>query len=184
MASGFIRAIPICLSIRQGRFNSSKAGLRDRLLLGVVTAMKNNDTFSSTTLRSVLSEVYAADKLSVKKLVPTSVILEILRKATSRRNESAAVFTKALRPDLAKKEQREAELLSTFLPPCLPEDEIDRVLSDIIALQPRKCDPRKNLGEIYKAFYFKVDKTLVDPVLVKARANALLKEKARMDSQP
>jgi uncharacterized protein YqeY len=81
---------------------------------------------------------------------------------------------KASRADLAEKERREAEVLYTFLPPLLPESEIDRVLRDVLAEHKHEGDPRKALGKVFKAFYSKVDRSTVDADLVKSRAEALL----------
>ncbi|PCH43502.1 GatB/YqeY domain-containing protein [Wolfiporia cocos MD-104 SS10] len=143
-------------------------------------AMKSRNTAKSTVIRSILAEVYAADKAPGRaEVVPSSTIYAILRKAVQRRAESAAEFEKASRSDLAQKEQQEAELLQSFLPPLLPEAEIDHVLRDILAAQPQPAgegNAKKALGNVYKAFYAKVDRSLVNTDLVRERAEALLSE--------
>jgi|ERR1700729_499224 uncharacterized protein YqeY len=88
--------------------------------------------------------------------------------------DSAAQFTGASRPDLAEKENREADILSAFLPPLLAESEIDRVLRDVLAEHKPEGDPRRALGQVFKTFYAKVDKSTVDTNLVKSRAEILL----------
>jgi uncharacterized protein YqeY len=90
--------------------------------------------------------------------------------------DSAVQFNQASRPDLAGKEQQEADLLSKFLPPLLREAEVDRILQDVMNEQPSQAqdDPRKSIGRIFKAFYAKVDRASVDPDLLKRRAEALL----------
>ena len=81
---------------------------------------------------------------------------------------------KASRHDLAEKEHREEAILSAFLPPLLSEEDIDRVLQTIIAEQ--KSHPRllKNVASIYKSFYFKVDKSMVDTDVVKRKVEELV----------
>ncbi|KAI9572101.1 GatB/YqeY domain-containing protein [Boletus coccyginus] len=135
--------------------------------------MKNKDSVSSMTLRSVLSEVYNLDKSSGSK-ISSSAIVAVLRKAVLRHTESASQFVKGERPDLANKEVREAEIISALLPPMLSEAEIDRALSEVIPSSPRDGNPKKVLGLIFKSFYSKVDKANVNPDLVKSRAEALL----------
>jgi uncharacterized protein YqeY len=90
--------------------------------------------------------------------------------------DSAAQFSRASRPDLARKEQREADFLANFLPPLLPETEIDGILQEIIAEQVFQDhgNARKSIGKVLKAFYSRVDRAAVDPNLVKRRAEALL----------
>ncbi|KAF8054155.1 hypothetical protein FPV67DRAFT_1683008 [Lyophyllum atratum] len=74
------------MNARQWRFytTSDTGDLRTRLMDEIKSAMKGKDATTSTTLRSVLSEVYAADKASNAK-VPSSTIANILRKAVVRR---------------------------------------------------------------------------------------------------
>ncbi|KAI0351004.1 GatB/YqeY domain-containing protein [Trametes cingulata] len=156
----------------------SRADVRSRLMLELKEAMKSKDTLKSTTIRSVLSEVYAADK-AASGAAPPSAVVGILRKAATRRVDAAAEFNKAARQDLAEKEQQEAAILQSFLPPLLPEAEIDRVLQDVLASPSiteavAKGPPQKALGQVFKAFYTQVDKSNVDPDVVRQRAQALL----------
>jgi uncharacterized protein YqeY len=147
--------------------------IRQQLMSGVKTAMKTKDSITSTTIRSILSEVYAADK-SAGSPVPSSAIIAILRRATLRRHDSAIQFVNASRPDLAQKEHREADILAAFLPPLMSEAEIDRVLNEVITETALDGDSRKILGQVYKSFYSKVDKSTVDTNIVKCKAEALL----------
>lgn len=89
-------------------------------------------------------------------------------------HDSAGQFIKASRPDLAQKEQREADILSAFLPPLMSETDIDHVLNEVIAETTLDGEPRKILGQVYKSFYSKVDKSNVDTETVKRKAEALL----------
>jgi uncharacterized protein len=83
-------------------------------------------------------------------------------------------FSDANRRDLADKEKQEAELLSKFLPPPLSQIEIDQHIKEIMDDVPAGYDPHKLQGHIFKEFYSKVDKSTVDPILVKQRAQVLL----------
>ena len=90
--------------------------------------------------------------------------------------DSADQFNQASRPDLAVKERQEADFLAGFLPPLLPEAEIDLILKGVISeqLSETQVDPHKSIGIIFKTFYAKVDRSSVDPDLVRRRAEALL----------
>ncbi|KAI0323745.1 GatB/YqeY domain-containing protein [Cubamyces sp. BRFM 1775] len=142
-------------------------------------AMKIKDTVKSTVIRSILSEVYAADKTPSGTPASSATITNILRRAVARRTDAATQFETAARPDLAQKEREEAALLESFLPPLLPEAEIDRILRDVLAdpvlAEARsKGPPQKALGLVLKTFFTKVDKSTVDPELVRRRAQSLL----------
>ncbi|KAG2015927.1 hypothetical protein CC2G_009146 [Coprinopsis cinerea AmutBmut pab1-1] len=140
---------------------------------------QSKDTVKSTTLRSVLSEVYNADKASKDEKVDSSTIVGILRKAVERRTEAADKFRAASRDDLAEKELQQVDIISKFLPPTLPESEVDSILSSILEqLPPANGPPQKALGMVFKQFYTQVDKSVVDAELVKRRAQALLAAKS------
>ncbi|KAI0666718.1 GatB/YqeY domain-containing protein [Trametes maxima] len=181
------RATPLLKSAQRSRvffprFSSSNAlDVRPRLMQELKEAMKSKDTVKSTTIRSVLSEVYAADK-AASGTAPPSAVIGILRKAATRRTDAAAEFTKAARQDLAEKEHQEAAILHAFLPPLLPQADIDRVLTEVIASPTiseavSKGPAQKVLGQVFKAFYTQIDKSSVDPELVRQRAQALLSQK-------
>jgi uncharacterized protein YqeY len=90
--------------------------------------------------------------------------------------DSADQFNRASRPDLATKERQEADFLAAFLPPLLPEAEIDLILKRIISeqLSETQVDPRKSIGKVFKTFYAQVNRASVEPDLVRRRAEALL----------
>lgn len=150
--------------------------LRARLLEELKNSLKARDSLASNTIRSVLSEVYSADKISNGNKVDSSAIASLIRKACARRLDSADQFNRASRADLAAKERQEAYFLSRFLPPLLPEAEIDRILKMVISeqLSETQVDPRKSIGKIFKTFYAQVSRASVDPDLVRRRAEALL----------
>jgi uncharacterized protein YqeY len=89
-------------------------------------------------------------------------------------HDSAIQFVNASRSDLAQKEYREADILAAFLPPLMSDAEIDRVLNEIVTETTLDGDSRKILGQVYKTFYSKVDKSTVDTNIVKRKAEALL----------
>ncbi|KAF9047305.1 Yqey-like protein-domain-containing protein [Panaeolus papilionaceus] len=149
--------------------------LRTRLRDDIKTAMKARDSLTSTTLRSVLAEVNAVDKTAPEP-IPSSAIADIIRKAVQRRAEAASKFIEADRPELAEKEQKEAELLSALLPPLLSEAAIDGHISSILETVPL-TDGKKSLGLVLKEFYSRVNKSEVDSNLVKQRVELLVKQK-------
>ncbi|KAL1704578.1 Yqey-like protein-domain-containing protein [Schizophyllum commune] len=158
------------------RAYSTPAGttdIRAQLMAGIKTAMKAKDTAASTVLRSVQAEVTNADKAANEK-VGSSAIISILRKAIQRRTDAAAQYDAAARADLAEQERREAALLAELVPPLLPESTIDEKLREALTALPADTDARAKQGLLFKQFYAIVDKALVDPALVKKRAQAIL----------
>ena len=91
-----------------------------------------------------------------------------------RKETAAGQFASASRQDLADKENKEAHILSQFLPPLLSEAEIDDLLSNILSTLPAGTDQKRCQGQVYKQFFSKVDKSLVDTNLVKKKLQALV----------
>ncbi|OBZ66084.1 hypothetical protein A0H81_13975 [Grifola frondosa] len=125
-----INALSRCAVARMS--TDSPEDIRARLTSELKAAMKTKDTVKSTAIRVIRTlGGIAADKAKPQPASP-STIIAMIRKATQRR----AKFEKAARPDLAVKEKQEAEIFQAFLPPLLPDSEIDRVLTEIISAQP------------------------------------------------
>jgi len=75
------------------------------------------------------------------------------------------------------KEKEEHAFLTSYLPPLLPEAEIDKVLRFIVDDLKSRAKPgesKKLTGQVFKSFYSQVNRSTVDPDLVKKRADALL----------
>lgn len=64
--------------------------------------------------------------------------------------------------------------METFLPPLLSESEIERALREAIAETGATPGDKRILGQVFKTFYTKVDRSQVDPEVVKKTASALL----------
>ncbi|KAF9023670.1 GatB/YqeY domain-containing protein [Hymenopellis radicata] len=157
------------------RFYSASAeqvpSVRQQVMDGVKTAMKARDTFKSTLLRSVLAEIQSADKVSGH--IPTPAVISIMRKSISRRNDAIAQFKQGNREDLAEKEAREIEIINSFLPPLLSEDELDVRLRAAIE-KSKVQDLQKGKGKILKAFYTSTDRSEVDATVVNQRLDAVI----------
>ncbi|KDR75390.1 hypothetical protein GALMADRAFT_249436 [Galerina marginata CBS 339.88] len=170
----FLRALRYPRFASYRHYTVATSDIRSRLQYEIKNAMKNRDTSTSMTLRSVMAEINSAEKASKDGGISSLAIASIIRKAVHRRNEAAFKFHEASRLDLKEKEQEEAALLSKFLPPLLSVEDIDTHLRAVLGNLPAGSDLRKSFGLIFKDFYTRVDKSTVDPNLVKQRAQELM----------
>jgi uncharacterized protein YqeY len=126
------------------------AELKDQLRSDLTTAMKAKDTFTTGVLRMVLAaianEEVAGDE--ARELSADEELTIITREARKRR-ESAEAYADGNRPELAEKETREAELLATYLPAPLSEDELDAIIAEEVSAVPDATI--KQMGLIVKA---------------------------------
>jgi uncharacterized protein YqeY len=101
--------------------------LADRVKQDLTVAMKAGEKDRVSALRLVLSELQkdakegAGDELAV------------LRRERKRRHSSAAAFRDGGRPELAAAEEAEAQVIETYLPAELSDDELDALVARAIA---------------------------------------------------
>ena len=122
------------------------AALKDRIATDLKDAMKARDQLRVDTLRSALSGfTYKRTEAGVD--LTESDELDVVRKQVKQRNDSAAEFEKAGRPELADKEKRERDILMAYLPAQKSADEIRAVIKAVIAELP---EGGRNQGAVMK----------------------------------
>jgi len=60
-------------------------------------------------------------------------IIETVQSEIKKRRESMEVYISGQRPELAAKEKNEIEILNGYLPEQLPDNELEKIIKDIIA---------------------------------------------------
>jgi len=133
-------------------------------------AMKSGDKLKLETLRSIRAAFIEFDKSGSGKELNEEEEIKIINSLVKKRKESIEFFEKANRMDLAEKEKKELEILLSFLPAQLTEEEISKKLDEIIQQLGAK-DPKdfgKVMGVAMKEFKGRADGKLVQS-LVKAK---------------
>ena len=106
------------------------------------SAVKASERQRATALRMVLSELQKAAKEGADDEVA------VLRRERKRRLEAAAQFRDAGRTELADQEQSEAELIDTYLPAELSDDQLDAIIAQAVAETGAK--DAKDMGQVMK----------------------------------
>jgi len=133
-------------------------------------AMKSGDKVKLETLRSIRAAFIEFDKSGSGKELNEEEEIKIINSLVKKRKESIEIFEKANRLDLAEKEKMELEILQSFLPSQLSEEEISKKLDEIIQ-QLGASDPKdfgKVMGVAMKEFKGRADGKVVQS-LVKAK---------------
>ena len=107
------------------------------------SAMKAGERQRVGALRLVLSELQKAAKEG------NSDELAVLRRERKRRLDAAGQFREGGRPELADREESEADLIATYLPAELDDSELDAIVKDAIA-ETGASSPRE-MGAVMKA---------------------------------
>ncbi len=97
-------------------------------------AMLAKDTLTTSVLRLLLSAInyYEIQKGGAGYEATEEDILAVVQKEAKQRRESIEQFQNANRQDLADKEKRELEILQTYLPTQLNEEEIKKLVQEAI----------------------------------------------------
>ena len=97
----------------------------------IIQLMKSGQKDKVEKLRFILSFITQEEKDKNKEL-SDSEIIQILKKALKRNQDSYEQFTKAGREDLASKEKEEILIIQNYLPEEMTEEEIIKVIQETI----------------------------------------------------
>lgn len=106
--------------------------LKEKLTADMKAAMKGGEKERLGTIRLILSAI-KQQEVDMREPQSDEQILTILDKLAKQRRESISQFTDAGRDDLAAKEQSELEIIQTYLPEQLSDDEIDTLIDEAMA---------------------------------------------------
>ncbi len=101
--------------------------LAEQVKAGLTASMKAGEKERVTALRLILSELQKAAKEGGDDEVT------VLRRERKRRLESATAFRDNDRPELAAGEEAEAELITSYLPAELSDDDLRAIVADAVA---------------------------------------------------
>lgn len=121
--------------------------LQKQVMTKMKEAMKAKDTVALQALRAVKSAfLLAKTESGAQEDISEEQELKIIQKQVKQRKDSAAIFLKQGREDLAAPELAEIAVLEEFLPEALSEEEIVKVvLETITALN---AEGMKDMGKV------------------------------------
>jgi Uncharacterized conserved protein len=132
--------------------------LKNKINLDYNEALKAKDKLKISTYRLILSAIKDLDISNRsgpnKKDTDNDDIKKLLKKMIKQRAESIDVYKKNNREDLLKIEENEHEILSSYLPKQLSEEETKKICSEVaqkIGASSIK-DMGKVMGELKKSY--------------------------------
>ena len=137
--------------------------LREKIESDYKNALKSKDKNKISTYRLILSGIKDLDINNRsgpnKKDTDEEDIKKLLKKMIKQRSESIEVYKKNKREDLLKIEQGEIDLLSTYLPKQLSEEETKKICSEVILKVGAQSikDMGKVMGELKKNYSDSID---------------------------
>ena len=137
--------------------------LKEKINNNYQNSLKTKDKAEISTYRLILSAIKDIDIANRsgpnKKETDDSDIKKLLKKMIKQRVESIDIYKKNNRQDLLEVEQKEYDILSSFLPKQLTDEETKKICSDLVnALGANSIkDMGKVMGELKKNYSDNLD---------------------------
>ena len=147
--------------------------LSERINNDLKEAMKNKDSFKLGVIRMIKGAMQLEKKDPRAELTDDEMI-KVISKQIKMRNDAINEFKKADRQDLISQNEKEIEILNSYLPPKLSDEEVNKILDEAFSLVNPTSS--KDMGKIMKEVSSKVagraDMSVVS-TLIRDRLNNL-----------
>jgi uncharacterized protein YqeY len=117
------------------------AALLDKLQADLNAARKSGDKARTLLLGTIIADVRNRE-IEVRRDLTDDDVIEVLRRGIKKRRESIEMYGKGGRADLADKERAEVDVLATYLPAAVSDDELRAAVRAAIA------GGAKNIGTV------------------------------------
>ena len=122
--------------------------LEEKLLEEMKQAMKTNDKIRLSTIRMIRSSSKNKE-IELRRKLEDEDIIKVIQGMVRKGEESVEQFQAGGRNDLVEKEKMEIEILKSFLPQPIPQEEIIKIIDE--AIQETQSSSLKDLGKVMKA---------------------------------
>ncbi len=124
--------------------------LRTRIKESLDQNLKNRDEIATSTIRLILAAIKDHDIQNRAKKDSNDIsdeeILNLLQKMIKQRQESVDIYSKAGRTDLKKREEKEIDIINSFLPQQIKFNELENIVSETV--KELDCKSIKDLGKL------------------------------------
>ena len=127
--------------------------LYDTILLDLRKSIKGQDKKRLSVLRGLKTAI-KNKQVELRQELTDDQILAVISSELKKRKEAIEMFGEGSRQDLVEKEEAEIEILSSYLPPQLSEEEIKETLAQVI--EEVSASSPKDLGKVMKSAMVKL----------------------------
>ena len=124
--------------------------LRENIKVSLDESLKKRDDIATSTMRLILAAIKDSDiEFRTKKkgdLISDLDILNLLQNMIKQRKESVTIYSKAGRLDLKKREEREIEIINSFLPQQITSSKLEELI--LKTIEEIGCSSIKDLGKL------------------------------------
>ena len=123
---------------------------RENIKNSLDKSLKDRDEISSATLWLILAAIMDHDiQFRTKKKgehISDEEILNLLQNMIKQRKESVKIYSEAGRTDLKKREEKEIEIIESFLPKQIKAEELESIIMN--SIKELDCQSLKDLGKL------------------------------------
>ena len=119
----------------------------EKLKQDMIAAMKAKDKDRLTTIRIIKGDL-DKEHIDKKREINDDLLIEVVNRGIKQRKDSIVEFEKGGRDDLIQKTQAELEILQSYLPAQLSEEEIVSIIDE--AFQIVNPEGPRDMGKIMK----------------------------------
>jgi uncharacterized protein len=140
--------------------------LRQQLQTDLIQSMKSGDKARVEVLRYILAQVKNKE-VDKKSELDDNEVLDVLRKQIKQLKESIDAFTKGNRPDLVAEYQAQYDIVATYLPKELSDEELKTEIEKVIAANKEIYDknPKQIIGLCMKELKNKAESSRIMAML-------------------
>lgn len=106
--------------------------IQEKIEADFKAALKKKDTIVISTLRMLKSAIHNKEIEKKGAELPETDVIKIITKQVQQHQDSIEQFKKGKREDLVEKETKELEVLKSYLPKQLTEEEIANVVKRVV----------------------------------------------------
>ncbi len=151
---------------------------KEKIRKDMTKALKEGEKLKVSTLRLLIASIINEEK-KLQEELNEQQFFKVLNREIRMRKESITEFEKGGRKELADKERKEKEILKTYLPKQITQDELKTMINSIIEEVEAKTvrDLGKVMGKIMPQVTGRADGKVIKDLVFKAISNLEIKQK-------
>jgi len=145
---------------------------KEKIRKDMTKALKEGEKLKVSTLRLLIASIINEEK-KLQEELNEQQFFKVLNREIRMRKESITEFEKGGRKELADKERKEKEILKTYLPKQITQDELKTMINSIIEEVEAKTvrDLGKVMGKIMPQVTGRADGKVIKDLVFKAISN-------------
>lgn len=128
--------------------------LEERIENEFKAALKQRDKIKVSTLRMLKAEIINVKLDQNKKTLKDEGIIKIIQRQVKQHKDSIEQFEKGKRQDLVEKEKKELNILLSYMPEQMSEEELKKIISETV--KELEATSKNEMGKVMKSVMEKV----------------------------